>query len=201
MAIGKSSFTKGAMNMGRMASRLAKLPKKPAIDPNYTNIVKTQQGIAQNYRNRLPELQQESYNLNSDITRRELAQGMLNADRASNRRGMLYGGVAAGNRSAARGEAAANMADRTMKSNQELYGNARDLENLAIKGGYDLRSDTQDAYNNIYNRALSDRTNSANQMNMFGNILGNTIGGLIGGSKAKPKTTMSTNDFDTMGGV
>lgn len=152
------------------------------VDEGYINLVKDTQRIAKDYRQNLPELQRKSYNLQGDISRRNLAKSLTDANRAASRRGMLYGGVASGLRSNAREREAANLASRVYDQNKYLSDTARDLEDLALKSGFDLRRDEQAAYDQRYNEALSRRAREGQLLNnLLGGIAGG-VGGLIGRS-------------------
>ncbi len=113
---------------------------------NYQNLVKEANRSALDYQKNLPSYQDQQYGIANEQARAQLASSMLGADRASNQRGMFYGGQRAGMRSQAESNVAGNLAQQLRGINVGTQQQSQDIGNSAIESAMNLR-DTQQQIN------------------------------------------------------
>lgn len=119
--------------------------KAPAVDTRYPEVQKQQLESAKRFRDSIPLYAKSLMAGKEQAGRRELASSLVNADKAANRRGLLYGGTRAKARTDARQKNAQELASQRAELNQGLGGVADKLEQNAIDTGFGMAGQGQQA--------------------------------------------------------
>lgn len=156
------------------------------VDKNYEGLVKQQSNLANQYTKNLPSTQGQLANVAQDQARSQLAQGYQAADRYSNSRGLLYGGLGAGNRAGVENQIAGNLSNQLQQNNLNTTNQANNMQNAALQSGINLQQMQQQSYNQAYNQALANRQQALGQQNgLLGGIA--SLGGMVlGGGLGDP---------------
>ena len=140
------------------AGKTHKLGTNPAkLDPRYTNLVGNVTKSAKDFRTNIPNIVGQKTSALMDNSRMNLAKSYVDADRASNARGLFYGVKRA----------------------------AQGLEDTGIEAAYGMQADQQALYDQAYNEALSRRQSEIDKrsgiLNKMGQVAPQLVGGLLGG--------------------
>lgn len=113
-------------------------PQMPGIDPAYQNAQNALTNEAINYRGAIPGMANAQSAVDRGATRRNLASAMQKTKSGFGGRGLLYSGLRRSDEAGASDEAASGLASRRATLNENLLGNASEMERSAIAGGQDL---------------------------------------------------------------
>lgn len=148
-------------------------PEAPGINDNLSRLRAKQMEQAKQFREGLPGMKNK---MASDL-RVEGNQAMSaqskNINESNSRRGLLYGGINAGQQGAARGAAQGRLAKAISANNVNLESAADTMDAQAIDTGVGIQQSQQAIQNQLYSQAQA-RLNGENQIT--GSILGAGLG-------------------------
>lgn len=146
---------------------------------------------AKDYRSKVPQIQEQTFNPVADESRRALAGQISGIRTSANSRGLLYSGLRQGSESQARGDMSAGLAAKRAQINEHTNAQADAYDTMAQQGNADQQNMIMDEAkrrqgnaDEVYNQALARRsgkqaiTNSAFQAG--GQIAGAAAGGFAG---------------------
>lgn len=178
-----NKYTGGTANpfeSGGNINKLIKGPDKPDApppDPNLAKIHQQQLSNASNFRANTGNMENQMYSQLQQQGQGQLNQNLSGIRSMNSRRGLLYGGVNAGQEQGARGQMAQSLAAGRSNINAGVQGAADTLDQQAVQTGLGIQKNTQAIQNDIYAQALgSMQTQNA----MFSGAMG-----LLGGGAAK----------------
>lgn len=145
-------------------------PAAPGINNNLGTVQSAQLANAANFRQNLPGLENQMGHQLADQSNQQMSQNIQGARQNNSARGLLYGGINAGQEGAIRANAAHGLAAGRSDINQGLLNNANTLDAQAIHTGLGIQQTQQSIQNSIYGQALADMQ-----------ARGAAIGGLMGG--------------------
>lgn len=154
----------------------AQAPGAPGADSDAESVLKKQQDLAKNFRTNLPNMQSQ---LNAQMAQKgaqSLKGDLRDIRSADSRRGLLYGGVNAGNEGQARLQNSQAMAQGRSDINAATQQMASGFDQQAVASGLMARQNQADIQDLIYSQAMA--TMNAEGQTFSGLMSG---GGKIGG--------------------
>lgn len=146
-------------------------PPPPTVDPRIAQNEAKLTKQATDFRASMPQKQQQYGKMAEDQSRQALAQQMHQIGQSANQRGLLYSGIKTGAESGAAAQNSGELANKKSQINQELEGQAQELENRAITGAMNAEKSQQETYNQAYQSALGRKS-------LGGKVMGNVAGGI-----------------------
>jgi len=124
-----------------------------------------QQYFANQFRQNIPQTENTLYNQMASGVNQSMNQGIKNVQQNNSRRGLLYGGVNAGQEGAVRAGAASQLAEGRSNINSSVENAANNMDQTAIDTGIAIQQQQQQMQNAIYADAMA-------KMNMNNGLLG-----------------------------
>jgi hypothetical protein len=128
-----------------------------------------QQYGAQQFRQNIPQTENTLFNQMSSGVNQSMNQGIKNVQQHNSNRGMLYGGVNAGQEGAVRAGAAGSLAQGRSGINSGVENAANSMDQSAIDTGVAIQQQQQQMQNAIYADAMAKMNN---QNGAIGGLLG-----------------------------
>lgn len=164
---------------GQIDSQLAKQDQDD-YQTKQRNLNTQQQQQATDFRNNLPQMEEDLGSSYERQARRGLAQNIQGINANASRRGLLYSGLRQGAEAGAQARTAGDVAQKRYQINQGLEQNAQGLESGAASNIFSsYKNDIQNA-DDSYNLALQQMQSRNNLLTgLFGGI-GAAAGGYLG---------------------
>lgn len=140
-------------------------------------LLQQQQYYADQFNQNIPQMSNQLYNQAGGAISNNMDQGIKNVRQQNSSRGLLYGGVNAGQEGSVRAKGASDMASTKSNINQGLIETGQNMRSSAISSGVSYQQMQQALNNAVYQNAMS----KLNQDNaMTSGIIGNaaTIGAI-----------------------
>jgi hypothetical protein len=147
---------------------------------NDQQIQGAQNYYATQFRNNIPQTENTLYNQFSSGQNQQMNQGIKNVQQHNSSRGLLYGGVNAGQEGAVRAQTSGALAQGRSAINQSVEGAANSMDQSAIDTGIAIQQQQQQMQNAIYSNAMA-QMNAQN--GVFGGLLsagGMALGAYLG---------------------
>lgn len=135
-----------------------------------------QQDLANKFRSSIPQTENTLYNRMGGQIQGQTDQATRQVRQNNSGRGLLYGGINAGQEGAVNASGAASMASGRSAINQGVENEANTLANQAIQTGTQIQQTQQQMQDAVYSQAMT-QMNASNAA--FGGLLG--AGGMIAG--------------------
>lgn len=160
------------------ATRSGSPPGAPGINKNLGKTQAAQLENAQSFRDRLPGLENQLGHQLGEQSNQQMGQNLHDVRQSNSHRGLLYGGINAGDEQQVRGHAASSLAQGRSNINSGMENAANTLDAQAIKTGMGVQQTQQSIQNSIYGQALA---NMQAQNQLIGGVFGGMgkIGGLL----------------------
>ncbi len=133
---------------------------------------------AHEFRENIPGLSNQMGNQLAGQVGGQVDQGIKQTQQADSRRGLLYGGMHAGNEQKVRGAGAAQVAQGRSDINKGLLEQADKIDSSAINTGLQIQQQQQAMQDAIYAQAMK---SSSNTSAMAGQVVG-TVAGIVAGA-------------------
>lgn len=154
--------------------------KPEQVDPRLTALRDKQIQRAEAYRKNLPGYKQEQYGQAEEGSRGEIRKGMQDVTRGMNARGLLYSGLAQGQRAGVGAQAASNLAAQKGMINQNIENTADQFDAQAAQTAGQVQSMQQQFNDAAYNRTMQERLARQANLNALGSAVGSLAGKAIG---------------------
>lgn len=152
------------------------------LNSNASNNLAEQQNNATNYVNNMGSTEENmASNLRSSVGG-QMSSNLDNSKSSDSSRGLLYGGIHAGNEGAIRAQASNEMAQGRSNINAGVAAAADQLTNSAIQSGVDIQEQTQTQNNAIYAQALQNMNANNSMFGAVGGAAGTIAGAYLGGT-------------------
>lgn len=142
-------------------------PQSPGINQNVSRLKKAQVGYANQFREQLPQIQQQMQGQMIHDTNQNLQGDLRNIKSSNSSRGLLYGGVNAGQEAGQRQQAQKGLMSGISSLNTGLQNEANSLDQAAVKTGIGIQQQQQSMQNAIYQNAMAAQ---AGQNQIFGSL-------------------------------
>lgn len=139
-----------------------------------------QQYLAKKFRADMPNMGNQLGHDLAAATQGQMDREMQALHQSNSHRGMLYGGVNAGQEGSLRAGAASSVAQGRSDINSGLMSQADQLDQQAIKTGLDIQKQQQSMQNAIYQQALSKMMAQQQMYSGIGQALGAAGGAYLG---------------------
>ncbi len=168
--------------IGNMFGSGPSAPDAPGTNPDVAQIHQEQLANARNFRGNMPNMANQMATRLANENNQQLGQTIHNTRVNNSSRGMLYGGVNAGQEAGANARAAVGYAQGRSDINTGLMSNADMLDAQAVGSGIQIQKNSQAIQNDIYAQALA-RIHGENAMaNGFMGAAGMVGGGMLAGA-------------------
>ena len=146
-----------------------------------SNPLQQQQFQAMDFRANAPQMQNTLYNQLSADVNQAAGQGIRAVKQKNSSRGLLYGGINAGNEQGVRATASGQLAKGRSAINQGVMETADQIEQGAINTGLQIQNQQQQMQNAIYANAIArmnaDNSQTAGLLSAGGMVLGGYLAG------------------------
>lgn len=162
-----------AYYLGGMDKDQPTAPDAPGINDNLSRLKAKQMAQAQQFRSNLPSMKNK---MASDLRvegNEAMSAQANNINESNSRRGLLYGGINAGQQAQAKNSAQGRLAKAISANNVNLDNAADTMDAQAVDTGVGIQQSQQAIQNQLYSQAQA-RMNGDNQ------ITGSIIGGGLG---------------------
>lgn len=189
-AQGANQYTFGLANPGanggyangifsKLAPQSADAPNSPGINSNLQNVQAQQLQNAQSFRANMPSMNAQLTNQMNVQGGNALGQNLQNINSGNSARGLMYGGINAGQQQGARAQMATGLAQGKSEINSNLANAANTLDAQAVQTGMGVQASQNQIENQVYSQAMS-------MMNLNNSYFGGLMsgGGKIGGMMA-----------------
>jgi hypothetical protein len=150
-------------------------PSPGQIDPRLDRISREQNKMAEQYRQEMPGIRKQKYNLAEDQARQDLASQMAGINAQMNRRGLLYSGKKMGATEQAGVDTAGQLAQQRAMINQQTQDQSNQMASQGAQSGLALQKMQQDIFDRQYEQALQNRDRKQG----VGGLLGSVAGALL----------------------
>jgi len=128
-----------------------------------------QQYYTKQFRDNIPQTESTLYNQMASGVNQSMNQGIKNVQQNNSRRGLLFGGINAGQEGAVRASAASQLAEGRSAINSSVESAANSMDQMSIDTGVAIQQQQQQMQNAIYSNAMA-------QMNAQNGLLGGALG-------------------------
>lgn len=130
-------------------------PQAPGMDANLKALKKQQVSYAKQFRESLPQIQQQMMGQLQSDTQKNLMENLRQSRSGASARGLLYGGIQQGNEASQRQQAARGLMSGASNINLGLQQAADQMDTSAIKAGVNMQAQQQALQNMIYQNAMA----------------------------------------------
>ena len=162
----------------QVTQRGIQTPEQQSVSPQMKALEKRQLELANQYRQDIPQMQQEQQSINSDTARQNVASGLQANKRSNQSKGRLYSGLKQGDDTAVKTQAATNLAYANQKSNQALQSQADAMDNAALQTSLQNQAEQQKLNDLYYQQALNNMNRRQGSLQGLLGGAGSLIGGL-----------------------
>lgn len=149
---------------------------------NLSAVQQAQLANAQSFRQNIPNTEAQLGSQLAQQTNNQMGNAISQTRSNNSARGLLYGGVNAGQEQGIRNQAASNLAQGQSNINANTQNAAFQLDQEAANTGFGIQQSQQAIQNDIYSQALANMNAASSGISSLLGAGGKVVGGMLGKS-------------------